>query len=532
MSIKIGKSFWLNLEKVYGVSSLGQKVTLPDEEAQKMEESIKILQKYANDRVPLYGINTQVGDDAYRVNLKSEDYEDSLIRRQANAMRALGCGLGQDCSDEIIRATLLLRANAHVQGASGVRPLVTEGILKLVNEDILPVIKRYGSVGASGDLIPMSSIGRTLMAEHMVKYKGSIVHAKDVFKVLGIEPIQLHMKEGVAIVNGTSFTTAIAAIAIHKLCYYLPLSISATVACCEAMLAMDSSYDPYLHEAKHHKGQIEVAAFIRECWEGSSMVRSLSKLREKWKASLVSEEISNQEHVQDFYSLRGIAHGFGPFAENLERAVSVVEEEMNSVNDNPIVDIKNGTVLHGANFLTDYIAVACDQLRADVAKASTWMHAIIGNLLHPRKNRGLPSNLVTNPEEYLGFKPVGVLMAAIAIHNRSRTLPVSAIMLPTEGDNQDMVSLGTHSAFDLLEVVENYSRMISIMLLAGAQALELRGLNEASHRSKKIHSFVRKYSSFVDKDRPLADDIEQINLFLDKSIHEIDFIQPWYLKNE
>ncbi|KTD39131.1 histidine ammonia-lyase (Histidase) [Legionella nautarum] len=237
-----------------------------------MEESIRLLQKFANDKVSLYGINTQVGDDAYRVNLQSQDYADSLIRRQANAMRALGCALGQDCSDEIVRAMLLIRANSHVQGASGVRPLVTEGILNLVNKDILLIIKRYGSVGASGDLIPMSSIGRTLMAEHIVKYNGSIMHAKDLFNDLGIEPIQLQMKEGVAIVNGTSFTSAIAAIAIHKLCYYLPLSISAIAVCCEAMLAMDSSYDPFLHESKHHKSQIEVAAFIRQCWEGSESI--------------------------------------------------------------------------------------------------------------------------------------------------------------------------------------------------------------------------------------------------------------------
>lgn len=532
MSVKIGKSFWLNLEDVYRVSSLKEKVTIPNEEKQKMEESVRILQKFADDKVPLYGINTQVGDDAHRVNVQSHDYAQSLIRRQANATRALGCGLGQNCSYEIVRATMLIRANSHVQGASGIRPIVSEAILQLVNKDILPIIKRYGSVGASGDLIPLSSIGLTLMGEHMVSYNGSIMHVKEAFKATSIEPIELQMKEGVAIVNGTSFTTAISAIAIHKLCYYLPLSIAAMASCCEAMLAMDSSYDPYLHESKHHWGQIDVAAFIRECWDGSSLIRSLSNLRDKWKASLTSEEISTQEHVQDFYSLRGIAHGFGPFAEDLKRAVRVVEEEMNSVNDNPVVDIQKGSVLHGANFLTDYIAVACDQLRADVAKASTWMHAILGNLLHPRKNRGLPSNLVTNPEEYLGFKPILVLMASIAIHNRSRTLPVSAVMLPTEGDNQDMVSLGTHSAFDLLEVVENYSRMTSILLIAAAQAIELRGISEASHMSRKIHSFVRKYSNFVDKDRPLGDDIEQINHFLDTNIHEIDLVKPWYLKNE
>lgn len=528
MPVQIGKSNWLTLADVHRVACQRETATLPSSEREKMEAARRVLLQFAEDRLPVYGVSTQFGDDAYRVHVEGDydEYLASLVRRQSNVIRALSCGLGEECPPEVTRATLLLRAQAHAQGSSGIRVEVVEAILRLLNHDALPVLRRYGSVGASGDLVPLSTIALTLMGEHTVRLDGKLVPSREALRQLDIEPIALEMKEGLSIVNGTSYSSAIASIAIYRLCHLLPLSIAACAVCTEAMLAMDSGYHPYVHQVKNHKGQIDVANFVQECWEGSSLIRSLDVLRRQWRDALLQHGHASQEHVQDFYSLRCIAHGFGPFAENLQTAVRWIEEEINSVNDNPVIDTEKGEIHHGANFLTDYVAVACDKLRADVAKGSTWMHAVLGNLVHPRKNRGLPSNLVPDPEEHTGFKTILLLVASIAIHNRARALPIAAVMLPTEGDNQDMVSLGTHSAFDLLEVTDNYARITGALLLAAAQAIEFRGVDKAGHVAKKIHTFVRQHSAFLESDRPLQDELAN----LIRNLYSSQIVDPWMSK--
>lgn len=530
-TLEIGPNTWLKLQHVYDVVHTLQKVALTLESKQAMEKSREVLQDFVDNRLPVYGVSTQFGGDAncVQINGDEEQYLASMLNRQHNLIMALSCGVGELCSDEIVRATLLLRAQANAQGVSAIRVEVVEYILALLNNNCLPLMHRYGSVGSSGDLIPLASIALGIMGKQNLKKDNKILPAKEVLTQIGLKPLVLQIKEGLSIVNGSSFSTAIASTAVHKLCYLLPLSIAVLAVCCEAMLAIDNAYHPFVHQSKHHLGQIKIADFILECWKESANVRSLKKLRNTWKEALGDTQGEKFEHVQDFYSLRCIAHGFGPFWENLKNAVKVIEEEINSANDNPIIDSQEREIFHGANFMTDYIAVTSDHLRADIAKASTWLHAILANLIHPRKSRGLPANLIDNPEQQSGFKAVQIMVASLAIHNRSRTLPVSSVMLPTEGDNQDMVSLGTHSAFDLLEVTENYGLIIAALLIASAQAIEIRGLQNAGNMAQKISNFVRKRCPFVKEDRPLSNEIKQIAMDLSNPEQCKELIEPWFL---
>jgi histidine ammonia-lyase len=386
------------------------------------------------------------------------------------------------------------------------------------------VIYRYGSVGASGDLIPLSGIARALMGEGQVRLHGELKPAVEALAAIGMKPEPLTMKEGLAIVNGTSFMSAVAGLAAARLCSLLPLSIAVAASLIESMLAMDSPYMAFVHEQKRHAGQVRVASFIRDCLRGSKLVRVMAELRMEWRSMLLEHGRAQQENVQDYYSLRGIAHGFGPFADDLERGVTWIENEMNSLNDNPLIDTETEYIYSSANFLGDYVAVAGDQLRADIAKAGTWIHALLGNMINPRKNRALPSCLVCNPDAVTGFKTIQLLVAALAIHNRNRCLPVSSVMLPTEGDNQDMVSLGTHSAMDLLEVTENFETIVAATLLAAAQALEIRGIQKGSPTSQKLWEFTRQHSRFVDLDRPLHDEIASLK----SALTERPPIAAWY----
>ena len=183
---------------------------------------------------------------------------------------------------------------------------------------------------------------------------------------------------------------------------------------------------------------------------------------------------------------------------------------MNSVNDNPIVNVKADKIYQAANFMGYYVTESCDVLKMDIAQASTWLHAVLANMVHPRKNSGLPANLVSHPEINNGFRPVQILSAAPAVQNRKLAQAQQAFMLPTEGDNQDVNSLAAHAAFDLREAAINMERLTAIMFLASAQALELRGISKAGNQSKKIHKIIREKSTFVEADRSLAGDIESV----------------------
>ena len=211
--------------------------------------------------------------------------------------------------------------------------------------------------------------------------------------------------------------------------------------------------------------------------------------------------------VQDYYSLRSVAQGFGVFHENLARATRWVESEMNSVNDNPIVVPAHEQVYHTANFMGYYVSSACDMLRADIAQAATWVHALVANLVHPRKSRGLPVNLIEDPTNYSGFRPIQILAASLTVQCRKLAQTHASFVLPTEGDNQDVNSLGTHAAFDLRTSVQHLQELTGVLLMASAQALELRGLEKAGLKSRAIVEEYRKVVPFLREDRIVHEDL-------------------------
>jgi histidine ammonia-lyase len=394
MTIQLGAVHWLTITELQNISSGGAEIFITEPAWERIDESRRIMERYTLDRIPIYGVNTQFGDDAYRVVIEGDydQYVESVVSRQNSVMRALGCALGEELGPEIARASLALRIHTLAQGCSGVRRSLVERLLRLLQADILPRFFKFGSVGASGDLIPLSAIARLVMGEGDVRVGRELRAASDALAGIGFTPEALTMKEGLAIVNGTSFMTAVAALSVARLCWLLPMSLAAGAACVEAMSGMDSPYTAFVHKSKNHQGQ--VAEFIRACWKGSSLIRSLDTLRQEWRSMILREGRAEQENIQDYYSLRGIAHGFGPFCDDVARAVLWIENEMKSLNDNPLVEIDAAYVHSSANFLGDYVAVICDHLRADVGKAGTWLHALFGNIVNPRKSRGLPSCLV------------------------------------------------------------------------------------------------------------------------------------------
>jgi histidine ammonia-lyase len=504
----IGYDVRLQLKDCQQIATEDNFIQLEEKSYNKMQTSYDFLLDKINDRVPIYGINTQFGD---QVNLldkylhgSADKYFQSIEERQQNLIQSHCCGLGSLIPKETVKLAIVLRAHCLGQGYSGVSPGLVNSMLEFANKNVIPVVRRYGSVGASGDLIPLASIATAFIGgDTDVYYQNKIFSAKEAIKKSGLKCITPKLRDGIAMINGTSMMSAIASRALYDLNRLFKQMLKTIALSLEAMQIIQSAYHPLVHQVKYHTGQIAVNKYILECLEGSDLLTDLDELREV-----------KSRPLQDCYSSRSVAQGFGPFSENLETATNWIENEINSVNDNPIVDVKNQRIHHGANFMGYYVTDACDILKMNVAQASTWIHAILANLVHPRKNAGLPTSLVNHAEKFNGFRPLQLLAASIAVQNRKLAQSQQSFMLPTEGDNQDVNSLGTHAAFDFTEAVDNLASLNAILLVAAVQALEFRGLERASLSANRITNKIRKIFPVVSHCRPLTNELNKVVQFL------------------
>ena len=501
--ITVGTNHRLTLEDVNKLLRSHAIVRIDPESFGNMERTFQYLRSFLDKRLPVYGINTQFGDQVHlleSLNKEGDLYAESMNDRQNNLINSHSCGLGNLVSADIVRVAMMLRTQCLSQGYSAVSKEVVQTLVNFLNAGIAPCVRQYGSIGASGDLIPLAMIAAGLKgADVDVMYQGQILKAPQAIELASLQPLKPQMRDGLALVNGTSFMTAIASVALLKLKRLFKLMMHTIGMSLESMLVITSAYSPIVHQLKGQLGEIHVNNSLLEFWTGSQLLTDLDELR-----------MSGEKPVQDYYSLRAVAQGFGPFYENLQRAIDWVENEMNSVNDNPIIDLEDNKIHHNASFMGYYVTDACDILKMNIAQASTWLHALLANMLHPRKNHKLPTNLVVDPESQNGFRPLQLLACSIAVQNRKLAQSQQSFMLPTEGDNQDVNSLGTHAAFDLREAVDNLERLTTILLLAATQALEFRGIEKAGIQSRRIYTLVREHSPTLSNCRPMSDEIAKL----------------------
>lgn len=474
-------------------------VSLDPASRANMQKAHAFFAEKVESRVPIYGLNTQFGDqvvllDEHLDDYEGERYQSSLQNRQESLIKSHNCGMGDVAPVEVVRGAMLLRSRCMSRGYAGVRPAVVDAYFDFLNRGITPECFRYGSIGASGDLVPLATIAAAVVGEDVqVRYEGRTVPVRALLRDLGVSPLKIQGREGLALINGTSFMSSVAGLALHDLNGLYDSLLTVIGMALESLLVIEAGYMPIVHELKGHRGEISVAERIRSVWAGSKLIRDLDDAR--------ASEGTAQIGVQDYYSLRSAAQGFGVFHENLERARTWIETEMNSVNDNPIVVPDDSQVYHTANFMGYYVSSACDLLRADIAQAATWVHALVANLVHPRKNRGLPVNLIEDPTNYSGFRPIQILAASLTVQCRKLAQTHASFVLPTEGDNQDVNSLGTHAAFDLRTSVQHLQELTGVLLMASAQALELRGLEKAGTKSRAVVEEYRTIVPFLREDR-------------------------------
>ena len=408
---------------------------------------------------------------------------------------------------------MLFRANCLAKGNSGVRLELIERLLTLLNHDILPLIPERGSCGASGDLIPLSYVGRALAGETEVLYEGEIREAADVLAELGLEPLELEAKEGLAMTNGTSFMSGFASLAVHDARELAFVADLCTSMASQALMGNHGHFNAFLFEAKPHPGIIESAANVRMLIDGSELTHDAEDIVPLDGAGFRELDRS----VQDKYSIRCAPHVTGALRDTLEWVEKWVGIEINSSDDNPLFDAGLGRVQSGGNFYGSHITQAMDALKIALANMCDLIDRQLELIVDEKFNAGLTPNLIpyfdpTDPEAGLhhGFKGMQLSCSALTAEALKLCNPASIHSRSTEAHNQDKVSMGTIAARDARTIVEILQHITAIHLIAIAQALDLRGVEKASPKAREAHRLVRARVAFLDADRRMDRDIASV----------------------
>lgn len=459
----------------------------------KITKGAAFLEKLLKDEGVIYGVTTGYGDSC-TVAIPPE----LITRLPLHLTRFHGCGLGEILTREQSRAVLATRLCSLAQGFSGVSHGLLVQIVKFINHDIVPRIPEEGSVGASGDLTPLSYLAATLIGEREVLYNGQERSTSEVLLELGVEPILLKPKEGLALMNGTSVMTAMACLAYKRAEYLVQMSSKITALVSVAIQGNSFHFDEALFAVKPHLGQQKIAAWLRDDLQAESPPR-------------------NSDRLQDRYSLRCAPHVIGVVEDALPWLRQLIENELNSVNDNPIIDGENERVLHGGHFYGGHIAMAMDTLKIGIANIADLLDRQMAQLMDYKFNNGLPFNLTGAKDEEKsinhGFKAVQIGISAWTAEALKQTMPASVFSRSTECHNQDKVSMGTISARDCLRVLELTEQVVAASLIASVQAIGIRRKNgelDEAHMSdnlKKLVSQVLEEFEFVVQDRPLEKDL-------------------------
>ena len=491
----------LAIEDVLSVARGAATVTLcaDPEFARRIRSGAQFLARLLADQGTVYGVNTGFGDSctvAVPAHLIGE--------LPLHLTRYHGCGLGEYLDDEATLAVLVCRANSLAQGYSGVRWELLEKLVALIKHRVLPFIPSEGSVGASGDLTPLSYVAAALIGERDVRFAGQRRPAAEVLDELAIAPLTLAPKEGLAIMNGTAVMTALACLAWQRADYLTRLCCRLSALASVALRGNRGHFDPRLFAAKPHAGQNEAAA---------------------WIFADLHESENQVIRLQDRYSIRCAPHVIGVARDALGWMRRDIENELNSANDNPLIDGDAELVLHGGHFYGGHIAFAMDALKTAVANLADLMDRQLALLVDSKFNHGLPQNLSGSVGDRAsinhGFKAVQIGSSAWTAEALKLTMPASVFSRSTECHNQDKVSLGTIAARDCLRVLELTEQVAAALTLAAVQGVTLRRRQaEAPALTPAVEHFmhsVGEHSPFVDEDRALENELRAISALIRNS---------------
>jgi len=496
----------ISLNDFHSVLFDENQVKLSDALIHRVNDSFSFLREFARNKV-IYGVNTGFGPMAqYRIS------DEDTIQLQYNLIRSHSTGMGEELSEIYVRSAMLARMSTLSLGHSGIHLEAIELMKELLNRNITPVIYHHGGVGASGDLVQLAHLALILIGEGEVYFEGKKQPTQEVFEKQGLQPLKIHLREGLALMNGTSIMSGIGIVNIIYAERLFQWSVFCSGLINEIMRAYDDHLSEKLNSVKKHSGQQKVAKMLREFISGSNLIRK----REEHLYSGKNQESIFKDKLQEYYSIRCTPQILGPIYETLENAKKILIEEVNSANDNPIVDLETKNVYHGGNFHGDYVAFEMDKLRIGVTKLSMLMERQLNYLLNPSLNEMLPA-FVNLGKLGLNFGMQGAQFTATSTTAENQTLatPIYTHSIPNNKDNQDVVSMGTNAAWLTKKVIDNSFEVLSIQLLTLIQAIEsLECYENLSPKGKNVYDQIRQIVPIFKEDMVLAPYLNKIKIHI------------------
>ncbi|WP_010281854.1 histidine ammonia-lyase [Bacillus timonensis] len=483
----------LTLEQVKRICYDNELVTISKESLQKVEKSRRAVEKIVADKRTIYGINTGFGKFS-DVIIADDDVNDL----QLNLIRSHACGVGEPFPEVVSRAMVLLRLNALLKGFSGIRPLVAEKLVALLNMNIHPVIPQQGSLGASGDLAPLSHLALVLLGEGKVHYRGEILPTNVVFEKEGITPVILQAKEGLALINGTQAMTAMGVINWLEASQLALQSEMIAALTLEGLEGIIDAFHPAIHEARGYQQQIDVATRIRSLLTDSQLITK-----------------QGEKRVQDAYSLRCIPQVHGASWQALDYVKEKLEIEINAATDNPLIFEDGNLVISGGNFHGQPIAIAMDFMKIAVAEFASISERRIERLVNPQLN-DLPPFLSAQPGLQSGAMIMQYVAASLVSENKTLAHPASVDSIPSSANQEDHVSMGTIGSRHAYQIIQNVRRVLAIECICALQAVEYRGVQKMASATYAFYQEARKIVPSITEDRIFAEDIEKMTEWLKK----------------
>lgn len=476
-----GKS--LTIDKVVAVARGGEEVELAAEALQRIGACRAMVERKILQGEVMYGINTGIGEFS-ETRLTDEE----VLSFQKYLIYNHSAGIGRPAPIEHVRAAMLGRANVHANGRSAVRPGITQMLLDMLNRGVTPVVCEKGSVGACGDLAPMSMIALVVMGEGEAFFEGERLPGAEALARAGLEPMQLHARDGLALINGSNLLTAIAALNVFDMNNWLMTAEIAAAMSLEALYANLKPYDPRVHLERGFPGAVRSARAIMRCLEGSDLASGRTP-----------------QKVQDAYSMRSTPQVIGAAHDAIEYARKQVEIELNGVGDNPLFLYEEDTVLTGANFQGSPVSLPMEMAGTSITMVSVLSERRLNRLLNPALSVGLPAFLAEKPGLYSGHMLSQYTAGMLIAEQRMLSAPAAVASIPAAADQEDFVSMGMNTSLKNCTILENAMGVLGIELIAAAQALDFR-----SHRFgagvNAAREAVRRHVEHLGEDRPLYPD--------------------------
>ncbi len=476
----------LALDSIAAVAD-GAEVVLSQDARERIDAARSLVEQKVREPEPVYGVTTGFGALA-----EVKVSPDKLAALQRNLILSHAAGVGRPLSRRETRAMMLLRAQALSEGYSGVRPLVVDLLLAMLNRGVHPVIPEKGSVGASGDLAPLAHLALGMLGEGLVEYEGETISAADGLSRASLRPIELSAKEGLSLVNGTQAMAAVGGLAVLSAEMLCRLADVTGALAWEGLAGLPSAFDPRIHQVRPHPGQALCAENLRRLTKGST---SLAK--------------AARGKVQDPYSLRCMPQVHGATRDALSYCRSVFEREINSATDNPLVFAKDGDILSGGNFHGQPLALALDFAAIAMAEIGNISERRVEQLVNPALS-GLPPFLVPESGIHSGYMIAQVTAASLVNENKVLATPASIDSIPGSASREDHVSMGMTSARKLREIVSNTRAILAVEVLCAAQAVDFRGADLLGEGTRVAHGVVREAIPHLEGDRLLAREIEAL----------------------